>query len=220
MRRTIGFALPLLTALGLIHAFGPRLEAQSRNWSGNQPRYGACFYMDADYRGEWFCVNSGESRQNVGEHYNDKISSIRVFGRAQVIVYDDENFGGASRTITGDVPNLGDWNDRITSVRVTGGGFGFSGNEPGTGACFYMDADYRGERFCVNSGVSQQNVGERYNDKISSIRVFGRAQVIIYEDENFGGASRTITSDVPNLGEWNDRITSLRVTGGGFRLWR
>ncbi len=185
---------------------------RARNWRGvSQPQYGVCFYTDADYRGEKLCAASGESQPNVGERYNDKISSLRVFGGAEVTVYSDENFGGASRTFRQDVSNLDDWNDRITSFKVTGGGIG---GAPSAGACFYMDADYRGEKLCAASGESQPNVGEHYNDQISSIRIYGGAEVTVYSDDNFGGASRTFRQDVANLGDWNDRITSFRITGG------
>ena len=231
MKRALGFACLILFVLGLIHALSPRLQAQNsipnRN---NQPRDGVCFYLDADYRGEQFCVSSDESQRNIGERYNDRISSIRIFGRAQVTVYQDENFNGSRQTFSQDVPNLRDWNDRISSFQVTGGqyrgqygsqsggqyGGQGRGNEPQNGACFYTDADYRGEQFCVNSNESQRNLGERYNDRISSIQIFGRAQVTVYQDENFNGSRQTFRQDVPNLRDWNDRISSFQVTGGQY----
>jgi hypothetical protein len=187
--------------------------------SGNDPQNGACFYLDADYRGERFCMNGGESRQNVDARLNDKISSVRVFGRIQVIVYENENFGGASTTFAGDVPNLRAWNDKITAIQVQYDrtAFSGSGNDPQNGACFYLDADYRGERFCVDSDESQQSLEGRYNDRISSIRIFGRAGVTVYEDENFNGSRRTFDQDVPNLSDWNDRITSFQVSGSPYR---
>src|SRR5512136_971767 len=119
MKRSLGFAVMFLITSGLIHAFSPRLEAQSRNRiSTNQPRNGACFYMDADYRGENFCMEAGASQQNVGDRYNDKISSIRVFGGVQVIVYQDDNFSGERRTFNRSVSNLGSFSDKITSIEV------------------------------------------------------------------------------------------------------
>jgi hypothetical protein len=35
--------------------------------------------------------------------------------------------------------------------------------------------------------------------------------VSVYDDENFGGQSRDYDRDIPNLREFNDRITSVRV---------
>ena len=119
MKRALGFAYLALFVLGLIHTLSPRLEAQNRiRNTSNQPLDGACFYLDADYRGDSFCMNAGESRRNVEARLNDRISSVRVFGRAQVLVYENENFGGASRTFVRDVSNLGNFNDKITSIAV------------------------------------------------------------------------------------------------------
>ncbi len=219
MIRLLGFTLRALSVWALIHAFSPLLKAQNDDWdTRDEPRNGVCFYMDADYRGEKLCANSGDSQRNVGDRFNDKISSIRIFGRAQVTVYEDENFSGASRTFRQDVSNLGDWNDKITSYKVTSGqyGRGSSDSEPRIGACFYTDADYRGDSFCASTGDDQRNVEERFNDKVSSIRVFGSAEVTVYEDENFGGASRTFRQDVSNLRDWNDKITSYKVTGSQY----
>jgi hypothetical protein len=219
MKRAIGCAYLVFCLLGSIQILNPQLEAQNRNRNrNNQPREGVCFYMDADYRGEMICTNSGESQRNVGESYNDRISSIRIFGKAEVTVFDDENFGGARRTFSQDVPNLGDWNDRITSFQVAAGrqdggrykGQG-SGNEPRNGACFYVDADYRGDSVCMNAGENLRNPGDRFNDRFSSIRIFGRARVVVYENENFGGAGKTFTRDVTNLGNFNDKISSIEV---------
>ena len=190
--------------------------------SGNEPQNGACFYLDPDYRGERFCVNSNESQQNLEKYYNDRISSIRIFGRAEVTVYVNKNFSGSRQAFRQDIPNLRDWNDRITSFQVTGDSYGdpygdqyggrSSGYEPSNGACFYRDANYRGNSFCMNAGENLQNVGDRFNDQISSIRVFGRARVVVHENKNFRGASRTFKGDVSNLvGRFNDKITSIEM---------
>lgn len=121
MKRIIGFAYLAFVVLALIQIFGPRLVAQDRiGNSSSQPRNGVCFYMDANYRGEKFCVDAGEGPGNVESRNNDRISSIRVFGGAQVTVFSNGSFSGASSTYTSDTPHLGDWNDKITSFRVAG----------------------------------------------------------------------------------------------------
>ncbi len=188
--------------------------------SGSEPRQGACFYKDANYRGENFCVSGNESMQSVGDRYNDTISSVRIFGRSEVTVYENSNFNGSRQTISQDVPSLGNWSDRITSFQVTGGrqyqgqyGGQGSGYEPRNGVCFYTDANYRGENFCVSGDESRQSVEDRYNDTISSIRIFGRAEVTVYENSNYYGSRRTFSQDVPNLANWSDRITSFQATG-------
>lgn len=96
-----------------------RDDNRDGRWGGNVPRNGVCFFTDADYRGDSFCAGKNESMDYVGGRYNDRISSIRVFGNARVIVYEHDNFDGDRHLITRDVPNLaGKFNDKISSFQV------------------------------------------------------------------------------------------------------
>jgi hypothetical protein len=92
----------------------PRGTWRGRNWE----RGGACFYKDADYGGEFFCLERGEEVRDLQED-NDKITSVRMFGGARVTIYEDNDFRGRSRQLSSDVRNLGgSWNDRVSSIRV------------------------------------------------------------------------------------------------------
>ena len=101
----------------------PRGDWHGGNWG----RGGACFYTDRNFQGNYFCMRRGESRDSLGG-YGDDISSVRVFGGARVVVFDDRDFRGANQTFGNDVGDLrnrdvrhkGDhtWNNRISSVRV------------------------------------------------------------------------------------------------------
>jgi hypothetical protein len=95
------------------------------------PREGACFYRDADYRGRSFCVQSGDQLSTLPGGADDEVSSIRTYGRVEVIVYRDTRFRGDSRQFSSNVRDLQheDFNDRISSVEVRrrGGGGGGGG---------------------------------------------------------------------------------------------
>ena len=95
-------------------------SAQLRWGRPNVPRDGACFYRDAGFRGDYFCVNAGEFLPNIPRGLNDEISSIRTFGRAMVTVYRDRRFTGRSESFGEDVWNLRNlgWNDRLSSLQV------------------------------------------------------------------------------------------------------
>jgi hypothetical protein len=93
--------------------------------------------------------------------------------------------------------------------------------EPRDGVCIYKDADYRGQRLCVEAGEDLDSLPWGLNDEVSSIRVFGRVAVTIYRDRDFRGASARIDDDVRDLQyeRWNDRVSSIRVErrrGGGY----
>jgi len=96
------------------------------------PGSGACFFENAGFRGEYFCVPAGESVRRLPDEMNDRISSIRVFGRAEVIVFRDDFFRGEATGFNWDVWNLRDewWNDRISSLRVEIAGRGYYSGRP------------------------------------------------------------------------------------------
>ena len=105
--------------LGMVVLFTATAEAQ--RWGRPRtPRAGACFYQNANYRGEYFCVEAGDGYDAMPEGLNDRISSIRLFGDASVTVYRNPRFGGRSTRFTEDVSNLQEqgWNDTVSSVRV------------------------------------------------------------------------------------------------------
>ncbi|MEZ5287468.1 MAG: peptidase inhibitor family I36 protein [Vicinamibacterales bacterium] len=108
------------------------------------PRVGACFYEDANFRGDYFCAEAGDELDELVSGANDEVSSIRILGGAEVTVFRDRRFRGRSRTYTSDIRNLDrdGWNDEISSVRIEGrfgGGPGFGGNRPGFGGGANVD---------------------------------------------------------------------------------
>jgi hypothetical protein len=116
--------LILLLAAGVV-VLAASSTASAQQWGRDRfPRDGVCFFKDPNFNGEYFCAASGDSFSAVPDGMNDKISSIRVFGRAEVTVFQDVRFSGRSVRFGGDVRNLKEegWNDRISSMRVRGGG--------------------------------------------------------------------------------------------------
>jgi hypothetical protein len=108
-----------LLTIGVLLAISAAANAQ--RWGHERfPQSGACFFQDADFRGEYFCVGAGANVAAVPDDLNDGISSIRVFGKAEVVVFRDVRFGGGSTRFGSSIRNLKDegWNDRISSLRV------------------------------------------------------------------------------------------------------
>ena len=92
------------------------------------PRRGACFFKERDYRGEYFCMNSGVSFNLSPPGFNDTISSIQRYGRVSMVVYNDANFRGENVSINRSVSDLSarrlnsnrnkNWNNRISSIQI------------------------------------------------------------------------------------------------------
>jgi hypothetical protein len=85
---------------------------------------GVCFYTQPEYHGDAFCVLAGDQRMRMSNDWNNSFSSLRFFGRAARVTFADQaNLRGRTETITRDVPNMrnlnrGNWNNRISSMRV------------------------------------------------------------------------------------------------------
>jgi Peptidase inhibitor family I36 len=110
----------VLLAGGAILGAAPIATAQ--RLGGPEPRSGACFYEDVNFRGDYFCLSAGSSLRALSPGMNDRISSIRVFGNAEVRIYEDFQFRGDSERYDDDVRTLGrEWNDSISSIQVETG---------------------------------------------------------------------------------------------------
>jgi hypothetical protein len=229
---TLGHAL-----VGLMLVAAPSASAQ--DWGRpREPSSGVCFYEHANFDGQYFCSRVGSNSSQVPREANDRISSIRIFGDAQVVVYSDAGFRGSSRRFDNDVRDLRHegFNDRVSSFRVEPRGYGSGGNwgggdwdsswgrprPPSSGVCFYKDPHFRGDYFCAPAGASAAQVPSGTNDKISSIRVYGGVEVTVFQDSHYEGRSSSFDSNMDDLRRagWNDLISSFRVrfrSGGSHR---
>jgi len=107
--------------LGVVAVLVPAIaEAQVRWGRPATPRAGACFYRDAGFRGDYFCLRAGDDLPAVPAGLNDEISSFRTFGEAEVTIFRDRRFSGRSERFASDVRNLREqgWNDRLSSMTV------------------------------------------------------------------------------------------------------
>ena len=90
---------------------------------------------------------------------------------------------------------------------------------PRSGACFFTDRNFGGNRFCVRSGDRLQRLPGNFGDNISSIQVFGRGTAQVFDDRNYQGVNfqfRRSVADLRNVASkpghtWNNRISSVAV---------
>ena len=77
--------------------------------------------------------------------------------------------------------------------------------------CFYKNMGYSGAEFCVPAGTVDNQLMGSWNDRISSIKLIGGAQVQVCEDWWSGGSCGVITSSKPNLGVYDNVISSFQT---------
>ena len=93
----------------------------------------------------------------------------------------------------------------------------------------YVDADYKGKAVTLSEGeytLSRLGLFNVKDNDMSSLKVTPGFKAIIYEDDNFGGKSKSYTSSTSSVGgDWNDKMSSIRVEvcgqsglGGDYKL--
>ena len=97
--------LALSVIVGL--SVSPRLDAAAQFNQGRDRGRGdqVCVYKDINFQGQEQCYGPGEV-SNLGA-LRQSISSIRVYGRATVTVYENTDFRGRSAQFNSDVADLG-----------------------------------------------------------------------------------------------------------------
>jgi len=79
-------------------------------------------------------------------------------------------------------------------------------------ACFYNLFNYGGANFCANAGSSDNKLTGSWNDRISSVKVFGGATVTLCRNWYYGGYCRTFSSNENALGAFlNNKGSSFKV---------
>ena len=113
-----------------IAAIGASSSVSAQRWGHDRmPPVGVCFFKDADFHGDYFCVAGDGELAALSEDANDKINSIKVIGGAEVTVFRDARFAGTSTRFAGDVRDLKTegWAEKISSLRVKAGGAAVAG---------------------------------------------------------------------------------------------
>lgn len=152
-----------------------------------------CVYDLPNYLGASTCVNAGVSSASIGGAWNDRVTSLRTFGGASIRLCQNVNFGGFCNVFNNDVPMLGGpLNNQASSYDVMP-------PEPAR-VCVYDLPNYQGASACVSAGASDDSLGALWNDKITSIRVFGGATIRLCQNPFYGGFCNVFNNDVPTLG--------------------
>ena len=139
-------------------------------------------------------------------------------------IFHDGPDGWVSRSLLGAPGGNGGDGPEVelgVTIPLPGGGsitFGTPGYSPPPAppgpkqVCVYDFANYGGASACVNAGMSQTNIQPPWNDRVTSIRVFGGAHIRLCQDTNFGGFCNVFSSDVPKLGvPLNNKASSYQA---------
>ncbi len=94
---------------------------------------------------------------------------------------------------------------------------GWSGDRRGPPACaIYEHINFEGDARVFGRDAGHQDLGGRWNDRISSLRCRPGCQLTAYEHVEGRGAFFLYGGEVRNVGAfWNDKISSIRINCAG-----
>lgn len=197
--------LTFLVCAGIVLAVGVAPAAAQ----GGRDDDRVCFYRDVQYQGQAWCYRAGDELADLRDRRNE-ISSLRIFGRARVLVFDEREFQGAADEFDRDVPDLTlrvmegrrTWNDRIDSFEITLAG---RGRGLARGRANRQDRNDRDDR-------NDRRDRDDRDNRVS------RDRICVYEGVNYQGRSQCWDAgeEEANLNRtngWNDAISSIRVFG-------
>jgi hypothetical protein len=190
------------------------------NGNGNVSNSYATFYSDCSYAGNALRLMPGYySGEKLGLlKYN--IASVQIPSNLTVKAFiNNDNLYGQSSTLSENISCL-DYNlkNRIGSLVVEerNGGYGGGGNNPGSETVIiYTDGNYKGQSATLLPGTYRTMAeASGFPDKaLSSLKVPPGYRVVLYEYENFGGKSYSVTESKSGftLSGWNDKASSVKV---------
>jgi hypothetical protein len=78
--------------------------------------------------------------------------------------------------------------------------------------CVYDFANYGGASVCVNAGMSDSNIAGPWNNRVTSLRVFGGAKIRLCQNPGYAGFCNVFSTDIPKLGiPLNNKASSYQV---------
>lgn len=177
----------------------------------------ATFYTECDFRGNALRLMPGTYTGSKLGLMKNSIASIQVPAALRVKAYSSENMFGSSSLLTDDV-NCLDQNlrNRIASLVVEyRNGMGNTQQTGNENVIIYADANYQGQSATLLPGnyATMAAAGNFPNDAVSSLYIPQGYRVVLYEHENFGGKSTTLTASRSSffLSNWNDKTSSIAV---------
>ena len=196
-----------------------------------------CLYERPNYGGNVFCVDSGNNAndlQRSGGVWTERIASIRVTGNVRATLFENPGFVGETYVVESDVPNVSQlrsnalrgWRRVAGSIQVERRGPSDPGQSGENRACVYSQPNFGGQSICFNIAEDVSDLRRArgwWNGRVGSVRLFGNAQLTIYESPSFGGASYLLSADVPDFNRLRssesspDHHTGVRRS---HRSWR
>ncbi len=179
-------------------------------WKGGKGKPGidedsecqAILYDHVGFHGQYTTV---KANRNDLKELNGRVSSIKLFTEEcknlGLMLYSDKEGEGEQFEVSGDMSDLGKFNDKARSLLFVKGGI----RDPKQcGICLYENWNYKGKELCLNLSVADLTDLD-FNDKASSLKVHTKAcpelSVMLFDMNHY--LSPDMNIDEKNEKWWN-----------------
>jgi hypothetical protein len=177
-------------------------------------------YTECSYRGNSLKLSKGSYPGTELGMFRFNISSIELPSNLRMKVYVNNEYLGGTYYVVDESSSClnSNLNNRIGSFIIEEKGYGGNNNNYPPGAdervIIYSDENFRGVSVSLLPGTYYKMSDIGFPDKsLSSLKVPAGYTVIIYDQENLGGKSYTITQTKNKfyLSNWNDKTSSIAI---------
>jgi hypothetical protein len=173
----------------------------------------AILYKGANYTGtQWtifypydfnsvYVTGADVPDEDDPDEMNDAITSVQVFNGASIRLYEHHNFTGSTLDVSSNVANLGNFDNRTSSIFWLNNQSCLQPNDPTPYVELYTGINYGGNKYTIPYPIDRNTFyNTSYNNNISSLKVSNGAQIVLYADHNNSGTSSgTISTNISNL---------------------
>ena len=189
----------------------------ANTYNGNSNSQLAVFYTDCNYQGNSIRLQPGYYQGDKLGLFRYDISSVEIPSGLRVKVFNNETMSGSSKLLSGNTSCLDySTNNKIGSIVIEESGWGgnYNNTPPATEVVIYADGNFKGLSATLLPGTYSTMAQAGFQDNaLSSLVVPTGYRVILYEYENFGGKSYTVTESKSgfSFSGWNDKTSSIKV---------
>ncbi len=208
MKKTILKSFALFTLIGMLNQFS--LQAQS-----------VTVYKNHDLKGDSKTYTS-QSPNLHDAGFGDNISSVLVRKGTKVTLYEHKGYSGQGLVL---YSGVGDekyndiewWNDDPSSMKVET----YNPNAQPTVVFYESNDNFKKHQLLVAGSYKKSEL--LCNDCFSRLSIPDGVTVDLYENDNYSGKVKTLTSKdgaLIKLGDhnWNDKVTSMKITNSKYAL--
>ena len=169
-------------------------------------------FKDSFFRDRQVSIHSNDKLSSLDRKMNNKTSSVMVPRNCKLVAFTGTHFEGAKQVYHENTEYVGQhFDDKISSAKCKcNNGNNNHGNNNRRQCVVFRDPNFQGRKLKISKNQEQSYVGDKMNNKISSVRVPDGCKLITFNKPNFYGNKHVYKRDRKYIGDrYDNKISSL-----------